>query len=218
MVNKVNYVFFDIKGCIFLFMRVHSPTLTKCRLASGYEKKTSNCNCRRPHDSSRRIAGIAVAYTLVLLIVVRYCFVRTVDENVFRRRTLVYGAGRRAASISDLRRRADRRGFKIVGRLASPGDAIVGDHKMMTTNGKSVTDYALEMRADEIVVAMDNRRGNLPIRDLLDARVRGINVIDLVAQMVNAGCTVVGLRIGTSICNGFIQGNISFVSTDVHPP
>jgi sugar transferase (PEP-CTERM system associated) len=128
---------------------------------------------------SPEIAAVALAYVLVLLVLVRYYFVRTVDENAFRRRTLIYGAGERAASISDLRRRADRRGFRVVGKVAPPGDTIFGDKTTMTTNGKSVTDFALEMHADEIVVAMDDRRGNLPIRDLLDARVRGINVIDL---------------------------------------
>ena len=128
---------------------------------------------------TREIAGIAVVYALILLVLVRYCFIRTVDENVFRRRTLIYGAGERAASISDLRRRADRRGFRIVAKVAPLGDTIIGDNSTTATNGKSITEYAVDMRADEIVVAMDDRRGNLPIRDLLDARLRGISVIDL---------------------------------------
>ncbi len=128
---------------------------------------------------SRDIASIAVGYALVLLVLVRYYFVRTVDKNVFRRRTVIYGAGERSASILDLRRRADRRGFRIVGTLAAPGDSIIGDQKILKTDGKSITDFAVENPADEIVVAMDERRGNLPIRELLDARLRGIDVIDL---------------------------------------
>lgn len=128
---------------------------------------------------SRDIASVAAGYALVMLLLVRYYFVRTVDENVFRRRTMIYGAGERAASILDLRRRADRRGFRIVGKVVAPGDSIIADQKVLTTNGKSITEYAIENKADEIVVAMDDRRGNLPIRELLDARLRGIDVIDL---------------------------------------
>ena len=79
----------------------------------------------------RELAGIAVGYAFILLLIVRYVFVRTVDENIFRRRTLIYGAGKRAASIFDLRRRADRRGFQIVGRVAAPGDKIVGDMDLL---------------------------------------------------------------------------------------
>ena len=79
----------------------------------------------------------------------------------------------------DLRRRADRRGFKIVGKVAPPGDTIIGDKTTMTTNGKSVTEFALQTRADEIVVAMDDRRGNIPVKELLNSKLRGVDVIDL---------------------------------------
>lgn len=127
----------------------------------------------------RHVATIAVGYALVLLLFVRFCFTRTVDENVFRRRTLIYGAGGRANGIAELRRRADRRGFKLVGKVAAPGDTIRDEIGLMKTNGKSIVDIARETQADEIVIAMDERRGNLPIRALLDARLAGIAVIDI---------------------------------------
>ncbi len=128
---------------------------------------------------SREIASVAIGYALVLLLLARFYFVRTVDEHIFRRSTLVYGAGERACSISSIRRRADRRGFKVVARVAALGDTVVEDQGVLITNGKSITDIAVEKGADEIVVAMDDRRGNLPIRELLDARLKGIDVIDL---------------------------------------
>lgn len=127
----------------------------------------------------REIASVAFGYSLVLTLMVRFFFIRTVDENMFRRATMVYGAGDRAASITAIRRRADRRGFKVVARVAALGDEIVGDRNVLRTNGKSITDIAVEMGAEEIVIAMDDRRGNLPVRELLDARLAGIDVIDL---------------------------------------
>jgi len=128
---------------------------------------------------SQDVASIAVGISLVFLTLARYFFLLTVDDNGFRRRTMIYGAGERAASVADLRRRADRRGFRIVGKVAAPGDTIAGDRDVLTTNGKSIRDFAVENNADEIVVAMDDRRGNLPIRELLDARLSGIDVVDL---------------------------------------
>ncbi len=128
----------------------------------------------------RDIATVAFGYSLIFVLGVRYYFVRTVDDNVFRRRTIIYGAGERAASLTDFRRRADRRGFKIVGRMAAPGDTIVGDRSdVLITDTHSITEYALKKKAEEIVIAMDERRGNLPVRELLDARLHGIDVIDL---------------------------------------
>jgi len=128
---------------------------------------------------SRQLAGVAIAYVLILLLLVRYAFLRTVDENVFRHRTLIYGAGKRAASISELRRRADRRGFQIVGKIEAPGDIVVDDSSRLKVNDETIAQIALRKNVDEIVVAMDDRRGNLPVRELLDARLRGIDVIDL---------------------------------------
>ncbi len=128
---------------------------------------------------SREIASVAIGYALVLLLISRFYFVRTVDEHIFRRATLVYGAGERAASISSIRRRADRRGFKVVARVAAMGDTVSEEQGVLFTNGKSIADIAVQKGADEIVVAMDDRRGNLPVRELLDARLKGIDVIDL---------------------------------------
>ena len=128
---------------------------------------------------TRDIASVAIGYALVLLLIARFYFVRTVDEHIFRRATLVYGAGERAASIASIRRKADRRGFKVIARVAAMGDTIIEKKDVLLTNGKSITDIAVEKGADEIVVAMDDRRGNLPVKELLDARLKGIDVIDL---------------------------------------
>lgn len=130
---------------------------------------------------SRDIAVVAVGYTLILLLGVRYIFVRTVDYHIFRRTTLIYGAGKRAASVSSIRRRADRRGFKVVARVAAIGDKVTEkeDYDIVLSDGYTISDAAIEKGAEEVVVAMDDRRGNLPIRELLDARLKGIDVIDL---------------------------------------
>ena len=111
---------------------------------------------------------IAISFAAALILLVRLYFVKHVDENVFRRKTLVFGAGERAASISEMRRRADRRGFKIVGKVPAPGDTDVGGHGSLLSPRRSLSELALELGAEEIVIAMDDRRGNLPIRELLD--------------------------------------------------
>jgi sugar transferase (PEP-CTERM system associated) len=127
-----------------------------------------------------KLAAIATLGSLTFLLLLRFVFVRSVDENVFRRRTLVFGAGERSAPISMLRRRADRRGFKVVGKVPAPGDASLRECEYLVRGDRSLLEIAVEENADEIVIAMDDRRGNLPVRDLLDCRLRGIDVIDLV--------------------------------------
>ena len=129
---------------------------------------------------SRELDRIAVLYAFFLILAVRYYFVRHVDHNIFRKRTLVVGAGERASSISDLRRVADRRGFQLVGSLSAPGDTIVDKRAILLENPDSLLELARNKNANQIVVAMDDRRGNLPIKELLECKMRGIEVIDLV--------------------------------------
>lgn len=130
-----------------------------------------------------RMMAVAAVLAILMLLLVRYGFARSVDENIFRRRTLVFGDGERAAAISELRRRADRRGFKLLGRLSAPGDALTSTENDLIAHDRPLVEIANELGVDEIVIAMDDRRGNLPVRELLDCKLRGIDIIELVDFM-----------------------------------
>lgn len=126
------------------------------------------------------VGAIALLYSLTLLLMIRFLFRKIIDKNVFRRKTLVYGTGQNAAAISDLRRLADRRGFEIVGNVPALGDTTEGQHAHVLDEERTLLEIARETQADEIVVAMDDRRGKLPEWELLDCKLRGIDVIDLI--------------------------------------
>ena len=134
-----------------------------------------------PWSEVMKTLGVtALVYSFVLILGLRYFFLRTADENAFRHRTLVYGAGSRASAIGDLRRKADRRGFKVVGTIPAPGDTQVINCGGEFYEGECVASLAIELGADEIVVAMDDRRGNFPVRELLDCKLSGVQVIDII--------------------------------------
>lgn len=132
---------------------------------------------------SKELVSTASIFSLLLLLGLRYFFVRRVDENGFRHRTLIYGAGSRANAIADLRRKADRRGFKIVGSVPAPGDRLESESNGQLIRDTPIDQLAMELDADEIVIAMDDRRGNLPEKELLNCKLRGIDVIDLMEFM-----------------------------------
>ena len=113
--------------------------------------------------------------------VVRVAFDRLVDENVFKRRVLIYGAGKRAASIVRLRRRSDRRGFFVVGYLAADGDdvsAVPEEERRDASRG--MLQLCEKYSVDEIVVAMDDRRVSFPMEELLECRLEGVEVTELI--------------------------------------
>jgi sugar transferase (PEP-CTERM system associated) len=112
---------------------------------------------------------------------VRYAFARLVDDDAFKLRVLVWGAGKRAATIANhLRRRADQRGFKNLGYISAPGDDIqVPAGELLQYDG-DLMGFVMRHRVDEIVEAMDDRRRGFPNAFLRDCRLRGIAVRDIV--------------------------------------
>jgi sugar transferase (PEP-CTERM system associated) len=129
----------------------------------------------------RPVLAIAGLLLIGILLILRLGFLRLVDESSFKRRVLVYGAGRRALPITDLRRSADQRGFVLVGFVQRPDEELaVPADRLMRPDGK-LLDLCAHHEVDEIVVAMDERRNLLPIRELLDCRLAGIDVTELVA-------------------------------------
>jgi sugar transferase (PEP-CTERM system associated) len=125
--------------------------------------------------------AISLAVSLLFLGGTRVAFSRVVDHDLLRRRIVVYGAGKRAGSLLQMRRRSDQRGFKIVAFLPAAGEAhLIDDERVDCTPG-TVAEHALKHEADEIVIAMDERRRGFPIRDLLDCKFRGVDVVDVLS-------------------------------------
>jgi sugar transferase (PEP-CTERM system associated) len=128
----------------------------------------------------------AIAFSALAL--TRYAFIRTVDEEVFKRRVLVWGAGARASSIGKrLRRRTDQRGFRIAGYVRTPGDHGEAPDGLILSADGDIVRLALRLRVEEIVVAMDDRRAGFPAAELLDCRLRGILVSDLITFLERYG-------------------------------
>ena len=125
------------------------------------------------------LVGVIAFFGLALT---RYGFLRLVDEEVFKQRVLVWGAGARAGCIARrLRRRSDQRGFRIVGYVRAPGDgADVPGGRVLHSDGDLVR-LALHHKVEQIVVAMDDRRAGFPAAQLLECRLRGIRVSELLS-------------------------------------
>ncbi|MBY6014042.1 TIGR03013 family PEP-CTERM/XrtA system glycosyltransferase [Qipengyuania gaetbuli] len=127
----------------------------------------------------RSILLYAMAIGLVLLVVNRLLMSRIIDKDAFRRRVLVLGAGPRAQKIVDLSRRPDA-GFKVLACLwmgTGPGEKIEGalDRASVGDLGK----YVASIGAQEVVLAMQERRNALPLKDLLRVKTKGVDVSDL---------------------------------------
>jgi sugar transferase (PEP-CTERM system associated) len=127
----------------------------------------------------RGVEALAVLITGTGLVISRAVFERAVNQEIFKRRVLVYGAGAAAGAVAALRRSADRRGFTLVGFVQPPGESRTVPAERVLDSQDNVRGLCEELGVTEVVVAMDDRRRGFPIRELLDCRLAGVDVTEL---------------------------------------
>jgi sugar transferase (PEP-CTERM system associated) len=131
----------------------------------------------------RGVSALAVILAGFGVLVSRLIFIRVADQNIFKRRVLVYGAGTSARAIANLRRSADRRAFVLMGYVQPPGeDSTVPPDRLLDPAG-GLCGLCERLGITEVVVAMDDRRRGFPIRDLLECRLAGVDVTELLTVL-----------------------------------
>jgi len=131
-------------------------------------------------NSGRGVLAWALALTCFLVSVGRFTLLRFVDQNPVKTRIVVLGTGSNALKIGRLRRASDRRRFEIVGYAASTDEDWKNAERHTELRPVIPTDRVADYPGvEEIVVALDERRGALPIDMLLGLKGRGVPVIDV---------------------------------------
>jgi sugar transferase (PEP-CTERM system associated) len=127
------------------------------------------------------IVALASLFSFMLVALFRY-FTFQVDFFGFnKRKVLVLGTGERASIIERrMRRDVDRQNFSVQGFIVMDGDAEQGIKEETCIELKgSLVSYALENDIDEIVVAGDERRDNLPVDELFACKIRGVEITEI---------------------------------------
>jgi len=134
-----------------------------------------------PHILPIELLAIASVVGFLVVGLFRY-FTFQVDFFGFNRRNvLVLGSGERASIIEKrMRRDVDRQNFSIHGYVVMSGDSAKGiEQETRIDLNESLVSYAIEHEVDEIVVASDERRNNLPVDELFACKIRGIEITDI---------------------------------------
>jgi sugar transferase (PEP-CTERM system associated) len=137
-----------------------------------------------PYSMRRSLLALTTLLAFVASVITRALMEKIGDDDRFKRRVLVYGSGPRAMSISQLRRRTDQRGFVIVGFVppmdGPPLESMSADFsERLLPADESLLRLCRRLNVDEIVLAMDDRRREFPVQDLLECRLSGYEVIEL---------------------------------------
>ncbi|MGE0081860.1 MAG: TIGR03013 family XrtA/PEP-CTERM system glycosyltransferase [Thiohalomonadaceae bacterium] len=126
--------------------------------------------------SMQAVAASAVS-AFIVVSGLHVVFFTAADAGLMKRKIIVLGGGQGAQALASLRRRADKRGFEVVGHVPLGGDTGPGP---ALDAERGLAEIARQAGAEEIVVSLGDRRERLPLDALMDCRYEGFRVIEMI--------------------------------------
>lgn len=135
---------------------------------------------------AREVLGTASLYALAGVVLIRTTMSAVVGAGVGLRRVLIIGNGPDALAVERVINQGPRRsvvvGFYPVSSEDGPVVRDVAGGAMTFPHSVNLPTIVERFKVDEVIIAVREQRGGvLPIRDLLECRVRGVRVRDLSA-------------------------------------
>jgi len=192
---------------VILFAAMFAIVMVAINLFLGfYRRKTSaSPSNRRARAVLSLYLAIPVAYVLYALLpvttvnrdlvhlsamsavfgmlVTRVSAAYAPTTKMLRRRIMVFGSGAQAVSVKNALERSDP-AAEIIGFYpgANEDSPTVPVNQLLSRN-TPLSDTARNLKVDEIVVAVSERRGgSMPLRELLDCKLQGVRVLDLASH------------------------------------
>jgi len=129
----------------------------------------------------RGVFGYAMIFSVLSVLLLRQAFFRIIGIESQKQRVLVLGTGINAVRILRMEESApEQLGFTAIKYVRlEEGSSAIPDDKQIEHTG-SLLELANEFEINEIVVAVDDRRKGLPVDDILDCKMAGIVIFDLI--------------------------------------
>ena len=130
-------------------------------------------------ELSKSVLAIALLCSFLGMMCSRFLFYKLTKRNILIKNIIIIGGGANAQKIIESNAGYIHRGFQVLGCIALPGETVVIDPQLIIDSSNSILDIITRYRIDEIVVSLDDRRGVLPIKDLLECKMAGVTISDL---------------------------------------
>lgn len=131
------------------------------------------------------ILTLAIAFFFFILFVIRLCLLWWFDVPFLKRRVLIFGSGSLSEMVHDFIKSHGTSHLRFVGQLSNTvtlrdASASIGNTALQPQadmRPRTLLDEAQALKAEEIVIAVKDRRG-LPVWQLLECKLRGIQITD----------------------------------------
>ena len=120
----------------------------------------------------------AMGFSILGLIALRILLGKTLGSQAFKRRIVVLGAGTRAQRLKTLAQRPGS-AFVVVGYVSMSEANRVIPEAIARDAIYNLADHVVLLNASEVVLALEERRNALPLKDLLRIKTTGVHVNEI---------------------------------------
>jgi sugar transferase (PEP-CTERM system associated) len=164
-------------------------------------------------EPAQKVMGYTVLFALCGLVLVRQSLQIGRNIGLGAKRVLIVGTGAEARLIEDSLRTVRHPRFDVVGFYQTGGEHCESiDSDRLISRSLALRDVVERLEVKEVIVAVREQRGGvLPLRELLDCRVRGVPVTDISGfyEKVRGEVRIDSLKASWLIYgNGFEQGYV----------
>ncbi len=127
----------------------------------------------------RGVVAITFIVAFFGILLTRTIFQKLDNHNIFKRRVVILGAGKKALLVEKLLNKAKKQGFDVHGFISINDETVSVKDENQIKIETTLLDLCQENKIDEIILAMDDRRNSFPSSALLECKMKGIFVHDL---------------------------------------
>ena len=124
---------------------------------------------------------LAFVFSFTTIVLLRTLLVKFFDLSMVKRRLLVLGTGELATQLEELRSTDDWSDFELIGYVHMTGERVEVPEEDVLRVNDSLMELVQSTRAGEIVVATRGNREHFPINEILDCKMQGVPVRDLLS-------------------------------------
>jgi sugar transferase (PEP-CTERM system associated) len=160
---------------------------------------------------ARSVLVFAIMLAFMGMSFIRYLFYKFANFDRLKRRFLVIGSGQRAQQLISLNEALVHKGFTIVGFLALTDELSVVDKNLIIAYDQPLIKITEHYKIDEIVIAIHDRRLGLPFDELLDCKMSGLTIMNIVEFYEREQGIISLANVNPSwliFCDGFAQGDL----------
>ncbi len=122
--------------------------------------------------------GLAMVAAVPAVFTGRVAFLRIANMAHLKRRVLVIGSGTNAARLQELENGGHASRFVVFAFIKLEPVDIEVDRQRVISLPNDLTNFCYEHGIEEIVMALEDRRGNLPLDALIRSRLNGMKLSD----------------------------------------